>query len=100
MYIQGKSKRVSDDSCWLLSSPQSSPLPPGSLRAVEQQLVATTLEKEAIERVLLQEQAEVRMLQQELGVMAHVATALEETQAQLQVRPRGSLSQCPPGGKA
>ncbi|GIL55169.1 hypothetical protein Vafri_10769 [Volvox africanus] len=62
----------------------SAPLPPGSLRALEQQLVAMTLEKEAVERVLLQEQAEVRMLQQELGVMSQVATALEETQAQLQ----------------
>ncbi len=44
-----------------------------------------TLEKEAVERVLLQEQAEVRLLQQELGVMAQVADALEESQAQLQV---------------
>ncbi|GIL82713.1 hypothetical protein Vretifemale_11546, partial [Volvox reticuliferus] len=61
----------------------SAPLPPGSLRALEQQLVTMTLEKEAVERVLLQEQAEVRMLQQELGVMSQVATALEETQAQL-----------------
>ena len=38
-----------------------------------------------VERVLLQEQAEVRMLQQEIGVMGQVADALEESQAQLQV---------------
>ncbi|EFJ41501.1 hypothetical protein VOLCADRAFT_98490 [Volvox carteri f. nagariensis] len=62
----------------------SSPLPSGSLRALEQQLVAMTLEKEAVERLLVQEQAEVRMLQQELGVMAQVTAALEDTQAQLQ----------------
>ncbi|GLC68628.1 hypothetical protein PLESTF_000716600 [Pleodorina starrii] len=62
----------------------SSPLPPGSLRALEHQLVSLTLEKEAVERVLVQEQAEVRLLQQELGVMAQVAGALEQSQAQLQ----------------
>ncbi len=55
-----------------------------------------TLEKEAVERALLGEQAEVRLLQQELGMLSHVADALDQAQGQLQVRhmPRRHIVHC------
>ncbi|KAG2451177.1 hypothetical protein HYH02_003784 [Chlamydomonas schloesseri] len=67
-----------------LTASSTDPLPAGSLRALEQQLVSLTLEREALERALVGEQGEVRLLQQELGLMGQVADALEESQAQLQ----------------
>lgn len=46
--------------------------------------MAVTLEREALERALVSEQAEVRLLQQELSMAGAVADALEEAQAQLE----------------